>query len=64
MGDQLRLALLGKPKFERNGQPLPGLTSVKGQALSQTGEATEAKLFFGQALGLIDSLRRNLMIQN
>ncbi|MBI1881734.1 MAG: hypothetical protein HYR94_26450, partial [Chloroflexi bacterium] len=33
MSDQLRLALLGKPKFERNGQPLPGLTSVKGQAL-------------------------------
>jgi DNA-binding SARP family transcriptional activator/predicted ATPase len=33
MQDQLRLALLGKPKFERNGQPVPGLTSIKGQAL-------------------------------
>ncbi|GIK38433.1 MAG: transcriptional activator [Chloroflexota bacterium] len=33
MPDQLRLSLLGKPSFERNGQPLPGLTSVKGQAL-------------------------------
>jgi predicted ATPase/DNA-binding SARP family transcriptional activator len=33
MPDQLRLSLLGKPYFERNGQPLPGLTSVKGQAL-------------------------------
>ena len=33
MQDQLRLALLGKPKFERNDQPLRGLTSVKGQAL-------------------------------
>ena len=33
MPDQLRLSLLGKPKFERNDQPLPGLTSVKGQAL-------------------------------
>ena len=33
MSDQLRLVLLGKPKFERNSQPLPDLTSVKGQAL-------------------------------
>ncbi|HXV41720.1 MAG TPA: BTAD domain-containing putative transcriptional regulator, partial [Anaerolineae bacterium] len=33
MLDQLRLSLLGKPYFERNGQPLPGLTSIKGQAL-------------------------------
>jgi DNA-binding SARP family transcriptional activator/predicted ATPase len=33
MPDQLRLSLLGKPYFERNGQPVPGLTSVKGQAL-------------------------------
>src|SRR5262245_12973394 len=33
MLDQLRLSLLGKPTFERNGQPLPGLTSIKGQAL-------------------------------
>ncbi len=32
MQEQLRLAFLGKPKFERNNQPLT-LTSVKGQAL-------------------------------
>lgn len=32
MQGQIRLAFLGKPKFERNGQPLD-LTSVKGQAL-------------------------------
>ena len=33
MQDQLRLSLLGKLKVERNGQPLGGLTSLKGQAL-------------------------------
>jgi len=33
MPDQLRLSLLGRPYFERNGQPLSGLTSIKGQAL-------------------------------
>lgn len=31
--NQLRLALLGKPQFEYNGQPMGGLTLVKGQAL-------------------------------
>jgi DNA-binding SARP family transcriptional activator/predicted ATPase len=31
--NQLRISLLGKLKFERNDQPLPGLTSIKGQAL-------------------------------
>jgi DNA-binding SARP family transcriptional activator/predicted ATPase/Tfp pilus assembly protein PilF len=33
VSDQLRLVLLGKPKFERNNEPLPALTSLKGQAL-------------------------------
>ena len=31
--NQLRLALLGKPQFVYKGQPLSGLTSIKGQAL-------------------------------
>ncbi len=33
MPDEVRLSLLGKPSFERNGQPLLGFTSIKGQAL-------------------------------